>query len=111
MDRAKAFSMKFSMLPAKFAFALLLFLILPLPYPFYTLIKIPVCIVAVYYCVKLYQKNHSQPQPFWALLGIAILFNPLLPIHLFFRTLWIVVDIASAIYMYMFFTGKIKIKP
>jgi len=88
--------------PAKLAIALLIITIFPLSYPIYYLGKIPVCLAAAYYCYNNYNKGQSQNKRFWIFLGIAIIYNPLIPLHLFFSILWIVVDIATAIYFYRF---------
>jgi hypothetical protein len=88
--------------PAKLAVILLILMVFPLAYPLYYLGKIPVCLAAVYYGYHLYRNEKSQDKRFWYFLGIAILYNPLLPIHLFFSPLWIIADIVSAIYFYRF---------
>jgi hypothetical protein len=89
--------------PAQLAMGLLILLILPLPYSFYMLVKIPIFVAAVYYCIKLYQKDKKQFNDFWYMLIIAIIFNPLLPIHLFYRLLWMVVDIVAVVYFFKFY--------
>ncbi len=88
--------------PAKLSIVLLIIAIFPLSYPLYYLAKIPVCLAAIYYAHSFYKKGQKQNRTFWYLLGIAILYNPLLPVHLFFSILWIACDIAIAIYFYMF---------
>ncbi len=64
--------------------------------------KIPVSLAGFYYAVKHYNKHGDQEARFWYFLGIGILFNPLLPVHLFFQPLWIIADIVIAIYFYKF---------
>lgn len=88
--------------PAQIAIAALLLTIMPLSYPIYYLGKIPVCLAAIYYCVKNYNAHDQQVSEFWYFLAIAVLFNPVLPVHLFFSALWIIADIISAIYFYRY---------
>lgn len=88
--------------PAKLSIAIVLITILPLSYPIYYLGKIPVCLAAAYYCYQNYQKNKKQDPQFWYFLVIAILFNPILPIHLFFSPLWMIADVVVAIYFYRY---------
>lgn len=50
--------------------------------------------ISMYYCYQLYSKNRERQNPFfWYFLIAGIIYNPLLPIHLFYRTLWITVDL------------------
>lgn len=88
--------------PAKLAIVSLIITLFPLSYPLYYFGKIPVCLAAAYYCFLNYKKGQSQNKRFWYFLGIAILYNPLLPVHLFFSIIWIVADIIVAIYFYRF---------
>lgn len=64
----------------------------PLPYGFYMLLKLAFFVIAIYGAVLLYQKKDPA---MWGLVGIAILFNPLIPIHLGNRVLWILADIVA----------------
>jgi hypothetical protein len=64
------------------------------PYGYYTLLRFVVCGVTaygVYYALEL-QKNGWA----WAFGIIAVLFNPLIPIHLK-RDIWAIIDLAVAI--------------
>lgn len=88
--------------PAKLAIVFLIVTLFPLSYPLYYFGKIPVCLAAAYYCYLLYKKGQNQDKRFWYFLGIAVLYNPLLPVHLFFSIIWIAADIIAAIYFYRF---------
>ncbi|RZK29350.1 MAG: hypothetical protein EOO61_20770 [Hymenobacter sp.] len=64
---------------------------LSLPYGFFTFLRIVVCGVAIYVAIQ-------QKDSVIALIGllvIAILFNPLVPIHLPQQT-WRIIDLATA---------------
>ena len=89
--------------PIKLAILTLILSILPLEYGFYYFGKLIVCCVAVYYCSQNYKKNlEKQNKFFWYFLGIAILYNPIIPIHLLFRPAWIVVDIILIIFLFKY---------
>jgi hypothetical protein len=66
-----------------------------LPYGYYTFMRIVTCAAAVLIAVASW--NERPAGQFWAVLfgGLAILFNPLIPIHLT-RSAWFVLDIGAA---------------
>ena len=80
--------------------ALLLIAVLPLPYGYYMLLRliIPVCSIIV--AVNAYK---TQPDTIflYVFIGMAILYNPLIPISLF-KEIWIVINLitAGAFYIY-----------
>lgn len=85
--------------PLKLAILILFLTIFPLDYGFYYFGKFVVCAVAIYYCHENYKKEaKEQSKIFWYFLGISILYNPIIPIHLFFRTAWIFIDIVLIIF-------------
>lgn len=84
--------------PATLAIWLLVITLLPLSYPFYILGKIPICLAAAYYARKNYRGHGNQTNVFWYFIILAIIYNPLIPLHLFFSLLWIAVDIGAIIY-------------
>ena len=62
------------------------------PYGFYTFLRIAVCLTAVFGVVQ----SISEESQWWiVLLGIAILFNPVIPIYLDQST-WAPIDVISA---------------
>lgn len=72
---------------------LLLLALCPLPYGYYTFLRIIVCIWG---CCKSFHFFDSQNSGFFAFLtaGIAILYNPLIPIHLS-RDIWTGINIVT----------------
>jgi hypothetical protein len=93
------------LIPSLIAAAMLFIALGHLPYGYYQLLKIIVCGAAVYMAYLAYKW-----QKIWAvwLLGfIAVLFNPLLPIHLS-RDIWQPIDIACA---FVFFVLAFIEKP
>jgi len=66
---------------------------MPLPYDYYTLLRIVVCVVAVYTAYVSY-KAGNQPWT-WIMAVMALIFNPIFKIH-FSRETWAIIDLISA---------------
>jgi len=82
----------------KIATGTLFLAVLPIwPYGFYTLLRLVVCGVCIYFVVKLKMLPSLQAHKA-ALIVIAILFNPLIPVYLV-RTIWFPIDIGIGIYL------------
>jgi hypothetical protein len=83
-------------LPAIATAAALLLAWAPLPYGYYQLLRFAVTACALWLLFSRGWDNH----PVWSksvLIGLAVLFNPLIPIHLS-REIWTVIDpIAAAL--------------
>lgn len=79
--------------------ALLLIAVAPLPYGYYQFLRLVVCGSA---CVILYQAHIAEKQNYtlWSvvLIGLAIIFNPLFPVHLT-REIWFWIDLAAAAFL------------
>lgn len=79
---------------------------LPFPYGFYPFIRTVVCILTsiVIYNYVLKDKPFDQI----LILGlIAILFNPIFPVYLNNKFIWIIIDLGLAVYFYKLYK-KIK---
>jgi hypothetical protein len=72
--------------------------LLPLPYTGYQLIKLMVTVLCSYAAFKLYEKRELN-LPFWGIIFIAILFNPVTPFYMS-RSAWMIWDVISAIFLY-----------
>ena len=74
---------------------LLVLALAPMPYGFYTILRIAVCGLA---CFLAWTEHQRFPSSIWIwLLGcMALLFNPLIPIHMP-REIWAPLDVGSAI--------------
>jgi len=84
----------------------MLFLAIPkLPYGYYTLLRWVVTISALF---SAWVANNSEDK-FWVFLlgGVAILFNPIIPVHLT-KDIWVIIDFIVAI---LFLVSIFKIKP
>lgn len=63
-------------------------------YGYFTLLHFVVCIVTAYLAVQAY--SQQKEEWIWTLGGIAVLFNPIIPVHLS-RGLWRIIDTIVAI--------------
>lgn len=72
---------------------LLLLAILPLPYSYYTFLRLTVFVSSLFLAYQLYEKkSHGLSL---VLVGLALLFNPLIPVYLS-REAWLPIDLVSA---------------
>ena len=72
--------------------------IFPLPIGFYMLTRTIVCVSAVYYAYNYYKKkNDVKP---WIFGFFALLYNPLIPIYLNEKSLWVLINITTIIFIY-----------
>lgn len=72
--------------------------LLPLPYGFYDLLRLIVCFFSVLTAYDLTQRTRPNNGNLllWAMVGLALLFNPVVPITLGERLLWAPFNIAAA---------------
>ena len=71
---------------------------LSLPIEFYALLRIIVFCVAAYSAYYYFHKEVFQTGLILAL--IAIIWNPLIPVYLYDKLIWIMLDICAAFYMF-----------
>ena len=64
------------------------------PYGFYTLLRLVVCGSAAYLAVQFHSQSNDAWT--WAMAGVALLFNPVLPVGLG-RDMWVPIDAAAAV--------------
>lgn len=67
-----------------------------LPYVYFTLLRFIVCAVGVYLAYNIHEDNKGSLWV-WAFAGIAVLFNPIIPIYLQ-RGQWMVIDLIIGIF-------------
>ena len=65
-----------------------------LPYGYYTFLRLIVCVSAAYFSYIGFENEQGITKYIW--IGVAILFNPLIPIYLD-RSMWAVLDIVTAV--------------
>ncbi|MBP9781079.1 hypothetical protein KBC89_00295 [Candidatus Woesebacteria bacterium] len=78
---------------------LLLLAILPLPYGYYTFLRLTVFVSSLFLAYQLYVKKRLNLSI--VLTGLALLFNPVIPVYLS-REFWLPIDLVSAgIFFYL----------
>jgi hypothetical protein len=85
---------RYHLIPSIIASIMLFLAMAPCPYGYYQLLRFVVCGAAVYVAVTAY--SWQKMWAAWLFGFIAILFNPLIPVHLS-RELWQPIDLISAI--------------
>lgn len=77
-----------------------------LPYGYFTFLRFAVCAVGVYLAYKIYEDDNESLWV-WAFTGIAVLFNPIIIIHLE-RGTWTIIDLIVGVFfvLSMFFNKK-----
>ena len=88
---------KFFKFPAILSAILLLASFFAWPYGYYVLLRIIATASAVYYDYYIYHMIKKLDFWFWALVGAAILFNPIAPIYLN-RSMWGIIDVIAAVF-------------
>lgn len=83
-------------LPAIVCSILLFLALAKLPIMYYTFLRITVTIVSALIVVEQYKKVTIN---FWvvAFVIIALVFNPIMPVYLYKRTLWMPVDVLAGL--------------
>ncbi len=82
--------------------------LLPMPYGFYTITRVIIFVISIYGAVLL-QERHTGL--FWAMVGLAILYNPIVPIHLYEKILWTIANVMTLgifIWANLFLKAKIQ---
>lgn len=69
--------------------------LLPMPYGFYNLSRLVVFVCSVYFAFQLFKKEDMVFV--WIFAFFAILYNPIIPIHLYEKAIWIVINIITIV--------------
>jgi len=94
--------MKINFIPAIVAIIILVLSLGSWPYGFYSLVKIVVTGIAIYYAYTVYESAQGTNWWFWLFTAIAILFNPIFPIYLYDKNIWNMMDIVVGILFLIF---------
>jgi hypothetical protein len=70
-----------------------------MPYGYYMLLRFVLCVVCVYYLLQSSPVLSSGHRV--ALGGLAVLYNPVLPVHLASKPLWSLVNLGTVIYLWV----------
>jgi len=72
---------------------------LPMPYGYYNLSRLVVCVCAIYFAYQLFQKEEKTFV--WVFGFLAVLYNPIIPIYLYDKEIWMVVNIITGIVFFI----------
>ena len=73
--------------------------ILPMPIGYYTLLRLVVCGCAIYYA---YNLGQNKDKTFMLIFSfIAILYNPIFPVYLYEKSIWIILNIVTAVIFFL----------
>lgn len=72
----------------------------PMPYGYYTILKIAVCYVLYLFFTLSSDLRKANPIWHYGTIGLFVLYNPLIPVHLGSKGLWTVVNIAALVALY-----------
>ena len=87
-------------IPSLVAGVMLLLAIPPIwPYGYYTLLRLVVCAVGAY-CAW-YAKEQENQGWLWTMVVVAVLFNPLIPVHLT-KGIWVFLNLGAAVLFFVF---------
>ena len=81
-------------IPAVVASVMLLIAVAPLPYGYYQFLRWIICGISIYIAYKSY--DWGKKWAVWIFAPVAILFNPLIPIHLS-KEIWQTIDLFCAL--------------
>ncbi len=70
-----------------------------MPYGYYILLRVFLCVVCVYYLLQTRPELSSGHRV--ALGGLAVLYNPVLPVHLASKPLWSLVNLGTVAYLWV----------
>ena len=82
----------------------LCFAILPMPIGFYTLTRLIICGSSVYFAYNFYKSKEVTNT--WIFGFFAILYNPIIPVYLYEKIIWTVINIVT---IYFFYINRKKV--
>lgn len=75
--------------------------ILPMPIGYYTLSRLVVCAAALYFAHNFYKKKDNTN--LWIFGFITVLYNPIIPVYLYEKAIWIVINLIT---IFLFYKNK-----
>tara|TARA_B100001123_G_C14528869_1_gene717390 strand:+ start:122 stop:430 length:309 start_codon:yes stop_codon:yes gene_type:complete len=73
--------------------------ILPMPIGYYTLSRVVVCGCSAYFAYNFYKKKNISK--IWIFGFFTFLYNPILPVYLYEKSIWMVVNIITIVVFYL----------
>jgi len=81
----------------------LIIALFPLPIGYYTLSRLVVSACALYYAIQFHKRNNTTYT--WIYGFLVVLYNPIIPIYLYEKVIWVVVNLIT---IYIFYKNKKK---
>ena len=75
--------------------------VLPMPYGYYNILRLVVCVSAIFMTVRATKTPNGQ-LAMWLFTGLALLYNPVLPVHLNEKAIWMMVNAVTAVLFFTF---------
>ena len=66
-----------------------------MPYGYYMLLRLVVCGVSLWLIYHLWGADRDDQGQLWLLGGVALLYNPLVPIYLYSKGLWVILNLLT----------------
>ena len=70
--------------------------VLPMPYGYYNILRVVVCVSAIFMAFRATKTPNGQ-LAMWLFGGLALLYNPILPVHLNEKAIWMIVNAVTAV--------------
>lgn len=74
--------------------------IFPMPYEYYFSMRLGVCIALYFFVAAAYRQRPKKGLWFAALVGLALLYNPIMPLHLGVQLVWTAINVATIYALY-----------
>ena len=72
--------------------------LLPLPYGYYMLLRLFLCILCIYFLSTVAGVRDGEK---WVLVGLALLYNPIVPVELGSKPLWSIINVGTVAWFWM----------
>ena len=92
--------------PAVVAIMAMLLALLSWQYGMYTLLKGVTAVVAAYYAYDIYIGSRSFGIWFWIMVAVALFLNPIIPVYLYDKGLWQIVNVVVAVLFIVLILSK-----
>lgn len=74
---------------------LMIIALLPMPYDFYQGLRVFTCIALYFFALVVFPVRADERKWFYVLIGLFVLYNPIIPIHFGAQLVWTILNIAT----------------